>query len=44
LERYDQLIEDFNTDDTKLMRMVAKLGVEAHIDGLHKEIIEKLHL
>jgi hypothetical protein len=43
LAKYDQLIKDFNSKGTKLLRMVAKLEVEACIDGLRKEIIETLH-
>ena len=43
LAKYDQLIKDFNSKGTKLLRMVAKLEVEACIDGLCKEIIETLH-
>ena len=43
LAKYDQLMEDFNSEGTKLMRMVAKLKVEARTDELCKEIIETLH-
>ena len=43
LAKYDQLIENFNSEGTKLMRMVAKLEVEARVDELRKEIIETLH-
>ena len=43
VKQFDELIENFNTQGTHLMRRIAELEVEARIDSLRELIMETLH-
>ncbi len=42
VKQFDELIENFNTQGTHLMRRIAELEVEARIDSLHQLVMETL--
>ena len=43
IKQFDELIENFNTQGTHLMKQIAELEVNAQIDSLRELVMETLH-